>query len=127
MRAGLRGDVARGLDLGCGAGTGALSLAAQVDRVIGTDINPRAVALSRINAALNGIGNVEFREGDMFAPVAGENFDLIISQPPFVSTPPGLAAASYESGGARGDELPLRLLARNSRLSREKWPRGDSC
>ena len=66
-----------------------LSLAAKVDRVIGTDINPRAVALSRINAALNGIGNVEFREGDMFAPVAGETFDLIISQPPFVSTPPG--------------------------------------
>ena len=102
--------MARGLDLGCGAGTGALSLASQVDRVIGTDINPRAVALSRINAALNGIDNVEFREGDMFAPVAGEKFDLIISQPPFVSTPPGLTAAAYESGGARGDELPLRLL-----------------
>src|SRR5208283_698868 len=101
---------ARGLDLGCGAGTGALSLAAKVDRVIGTDINPRAVALSRINAALNSIGNVEFREGDMFAPVAGETFDIIISQPPFVSTPPGVTASAYESGGARGDELPLRLL-----------------
>ncbi len=102
--------LARGLDLGCGAGTGALSLAAKVDRVIGTDINPRAVTLSRINAALNSIGNIEFREGDMFAPVAGETFEIIVSQPPFVSTPPGLAAAAYESGGARGDELPLRLL-----------------
>ena len=46
----------------------------------------------------------------MFAPVAGETFDIIISQPPFVSTPPGIAAAAYESGGARGDELPMRLL-----------------
>jgi SAM-dependent methyltransferase len=98
------------LDLGCGAGTGALSLAPHVDRVIGTDINPRAVALSRINAELNGIGNVEFREGDMFAPVAGQKFDLIISQPPFVSAPPGLGNATYEYGGVRGDELPMRLL-----------------
>jgi SAM-dependent methyltransferase len=102
--------LARGLDVGCGAGTGALSLASQVDRVIGTDINMRAIALSRINAEINGIGNVEFREGDMFAPVAGETFDIIISQPPFVSAPPGLAVASFEYGGPRGDELPLRLL-----------------
>ncbi|HVN27653.1 MAG TPA: methyltransferase, partial [Candidatus Binataceae bacterium] len=118
------------LDVGCGAGTGALSLAAHVDHVIGTDINPRAVALSRINACLNGIGNAEFREGDMFAPVAGRKFDLIISQPPFVSTPAGLAASSYESGGVRGDELPMRLLgeipaylAKNGRaVILAEWP-----
>jgi SAM-dependent methyltransferase len=118
------------LDVGCGAGTGALSLAAHVDRVIGTDINARAVALSRINASLNGVENVEFREGDMFALVVGRKFDLIISQPPFVSTPPGLAAASYESGGARGDELPMRLLrevpnylAKNGRaVILAEWP-----
>ena len=122
--------LARGLDVGCGAGTGALSLASQVDRVIGTDINRRAVALSRINAALNSIGNVEFREGDMFAPVAGETFDLIISQPPFVSAPPGLATAAFEFGGPRGDELPMRLLreipaylAKNGRaVILAEWP-----
>lgn len=98
--------------------------------MIGTDINPRAIALSRINAALNGIGNVEFREGDLFAPVAGETFDLIISQPPFVSAPPGLATASFEFGGRRGDELPLRLLreipaylAKNGRaVVLAEWP-----
>jgi len=118
------------LDVGCGAGTGALSLAAHAGRVVGTDINARAVALSRINAELNRIGNVEFREGDMFAPVADEKFDLIISQPPFVSAPPGLAAASFESGGLRGDELPLRLLrqipgylAKNGRaVILAEWP-----
>ena len=104
-----------------------------VAKVVGTDINPRAIALSRINAALNGIDNTEFREGDLFAPVAGENFDLIISQPPFVSTPPGLAIASFESGGQRGDELPLRLLrevpahlARNGRaVILAEWPELD--
>src|SRR5262249_4300357 len=68
------------------------------------------VALARINAEINDIHNVEFREGDLFAPVKGETFDLIISQPPFVSAPPGLAVASYEFGGRRGDELSLRLL-----------------
>jgi SAM-dependent methyltransferase len=98
------------LDVGCGAGSGALSLAGHAHRVVGTDINPRAAALSRINAELNSVTNAEFREGDMFAPVVGEKFDLIISQPPFVSTPPALVAASFESGGLRGDELPLRLL-----------------
>jgi SAM-dependent methyltransferase len=58
--------IASAIDVGCGAGTGALRLAASVKRVVGTDINPRAIALSRINAALNGIANVEFRGGDLF-------------------------------------------------------------
>ena len=35
------------------------------------------------NAALNGIANVEFRAGDLFEPVNGERFDLIVSQPPY--------------------------------------------
>jgi SAM-dependent methyltransferase len=103
--------IARALDVGCGAGTAALGLASAAQRVIGTDINPRAVALSRINGALNGIANVEFREGDLFTPVAGETFDLIVSQPPFVSAPEGIEAAAFASGGRRGDEIALRLLA----------------
>ncbi|MHB8575324.1 MAG: methyltransferase domain-containing protein [Dehalococcoidia bacterium] len=98
------------LDLGCGAGTAALLYAAQAERAVGVDINPRAVALARINAALNDITNVEFRQGDLFAPVAGETFDLIVSQPPFIARPPGSEGAAYLHGGARGDELPLRVL-----------------
>src|SRR5579862_3822789 len=124
------GKLRGALDVGCGAGTGALSLAAHANRVVGTDINPRAVVLSRINAELNGVTNAEFREGDTFAPVASEKFDLIVSQPPFVSTPPALAAAAFESGGLRGDELPLRLfgeipayLAKNGRaVIIAEWP-----
>src|SRR6185369_7553932 len=74
--------VGSALDLGCGAGACAIVLSRCAARVVGTDINPRAVALARINAAINGVTNAEFREGDLFAPIAGEAFDMIASQPP---------------------------------------------
>ncbi|MBL8173357.1 MAG: methyltransferase, partial [Bryobacterales bacterium] len=70
-------------DLGCGAGTLALLLARDADRVVGSDINARAVAMAQANAALNGIGNAEFVTGDMYAPVEGQRFDLLLSQPPY--------------------------------------------
>jgi len=101
---------AAALDLGCGAGACALTISRDADRVVATDINPRAVALARINAAINGVGNVEFRVGDLFAPVAGERFDLVLSQPPFVARPDGVEERVYLYGGTRGDELGLRLL-----------------
>jgi len=100
----------RVLDLGCGAGTAALFLAERSKRVIATDINPRAIVMTRANAMLNGIDNVDVRLGDMFAPVAGETFDLVVSQPPFIAQPEGAADATYLYGGRRGDEIPLRLL-----------------
>ncbi len=100
----------RVLDLGCGAGTAALFLAPTSKHVIATDINPRAIPLPRVNAMLNGFDNVEARVGDLFAPVAGETFDLVVSQPPFVPRPEGATSATYLYGGRRGDELALRLL-----------------
>ena len=101
----------RVLDFGCGAAPNALALAAHADRVVATDINPRAIVLAGVNAAINGIDNVELRVGDMFAPVAGERFDLVMSQPPFVARPTGRDTATFLFGGARGDEFALRLLA----------------
>jgi hypothetical protein len=79
--------------------------------VVGTDVNPRAVALARINAAINGIA-ADFREGDRFAPVAGETFDVILSHPPFIPRPEGTGAASAVYGGLHGDELALSMLAK---------------
>jgi SAM-dependent methyltransferase len=99
------------LDLGCGSGTGAIVLSRRSKRVVATDINPRAVALARVNAAINGVDNVDFRVGDLFEPVRGEAFDLVISQPPFVPRPEGAGDAAYLYGGARGDELALALIA----------------
>jgi SAM-dependent methyltransferase len=104
--------VGSALDLGCGAGTLALLLAADADRVLGTDINERAVALATFNAAVNGLSNVEFRAGDMWQPVGDEQFDLIVSQPPYY--PRGTAAEADQTflhGGERGDELARRVVA----------------
>lgn len=103
--------VPRSLDLGCGAGVVALLLARHSDLVVAADINPRAITLTRVNAALNGVPNVEVRTGDLFTPVAGERFDRILCQPPFFPTPEGLDTATYCHGGRRGDEIVKRLLA----------------
>jgi SAM-dependent methyltransferase len=102
--------VSRALDVGCGAGTLALWLAASCDHVVATDVSPRAAAFVRINAWLNRITNVECRVGDMYAPVAGESFDLVTGQPPFVSRDDDAPATTFLFGGARGDELSMRLL-----------------
>jgi SAM-dependent methyltransferase len=98
------------LEVGCGAASGLLLCASRAKRAVGIDIDPRAVLVASVNARMNGITNAEFRQGDLFAPVAGEQFDLILAQPPFVARPPGDSDVTWMHGGARGDELPLRLL-----------------
>jgi SAM-dependent methyltransferase len=102
--------IARALDVGCGAGAVALWLARDAEYVVGADINPRALAFLRINAALNGIRNVEGREGDLFEPVESETFDVITSQPPYVPVADDVARATYLHGGSLGNELLSRLL-----------------
>jgi release factor glutamine methyltransferase len=73
------GDV---LDVGCGAGTLALVAASRgARRAVGVDLSERAIELARFNARLNGVA-AEFRAGDLLAPVRGEAFDLVVSQPP---------------------------------------------
>jgi len=104
-------SIERMLDLGCGAGSCALLFASRVGHVVGTDINSRAITLSKVNAALNGMTNLDFREGDLFAPVEGEAFDLIVSQPPYYARPEGVAGRTFLYGGPRGDEFPLRVLS----------------
>ena len=106
-----REPVDTALDLGCGAGPVALLLARAARRVIATDVSARALAFTRFNAALDGATNVELREGDLYEPVGGERYDRIAAHPPFVARPPGAAASTFVHGGARGDELPMRVLA----------------
>src|SRR5262249_8194914 len=98
------------LDLGCGAGTAALLFAGRATTCVGVDVNPRAILLSRLNAALNGTEGVGFRHGDLFEPVQADSFELIVSQPPFVALPPSALPATFLHGGPRGDELPARVL-----------------
>ncbi len=74
----------RALDVGTGSGIGAIYAALLGYRVVGVDINPDAVRCARINVLLNHLeGRIEIRPGDLFAPVAGEHFDLVLFNPPF--------------------------------------------
>src|SRR4051812_7170854 len=65
----VREPVGRALDLGTGCGVQALHLSRHVDRVVATDVNSRALAMTRLNAALNEV-EVDVREGSLFEPVA---------------------------------------------------------
>lgn len=99
------------LDVGCGAGSLALAAArAGASKVVGVDLDPRAIAFARFNAKLAGLNDVEFACGNLLQPVTGRTFDVVVSQPPFVTQPPSVAATTYLHGGQRGDELALRLL-----------------
>lgn len=100
--------VASALDLGCGNGVQALLLARHAARVTGTDANPRALAFARFNARLNGVENVEWLEGDLFAPVAGRRFDLVVSNPPYVISPED--RFTFRDGGRRGDHLSEEVV-----------------
>ncbi|KAM9862554.1 class I SAM-dependent methyltransferase [Leucobacter sp. BZR 635] len=103
------------LDLGTGCGIVALHLAQLgITRIVATDISARALTLARANAALNALdGRIEFREGSLFEPVAHEQYDLIVSNPPFVITPRGSADAEryeYRDGGMTGDDLAATVV-----------------
>jgi methylase of polypeptide subunit release factors len=83
----IQAPVGRTLDLGTGNGVLALEAASHSGTVVATDLNARAREFCVFNAALNGVSNVEFREGNAFEPVRGERFDLILANPPFFVTP----------------------------------------
>ena len=100
------------LDLGTGCGIQALHAARHATRVVATDISVRALELARFNAALNGVTNIEFREGSLFDPVEGERFGQVVSNPPFVITPraEGVPAYEYRDGGMVGDALVASVV-----------------
>lgn len=81
---GSRALAPRALDLGTGTGIVAIFAARRGYGVVGVDINPEAVRCARLNLLLNNLeGRVEIRAGDLFTPVAGERFDLVLFNPPF--------------------------------------------
>jgi release factor glutamine methyltransferase len=77
------------LDMGTGSGVGAVIAARFARRVVAIDINTEAVRCARINALINNAQDkIELRHGDLFAPVIGQKFDLILFNPPFLREPP---------------------------------------
>jgi methylase of polypeptide subunit release factors len=91
------------LDLGTGGGIQALLAARHAEHVVATDICPRALNFAAMNARLNGIENIELRAGSFFDPVAGEKFDRIVANPPFVISPSSRLV--YRDGGLQGDQV----------------------
>ncbi|MFF2454069.1 methyltransferase [Isoptericola sp. NPDC058082] len=118
-----RTPVGRVLDLGTGCGIQALHAARHARHVVATDLSRRALGFARFNLALNtpaaGV-DVALRHGSMLDPVAGESFDLVVSNPPFVITPHAGAAGAavaealgdyeYRDGGRSGDDLVRDLV-----------------
>jgi len=72
----------RVLDLGSGSGAAGVAAARSSCDVVAVDINPAAVRCTRINALLNNV-EVDAREGDLFAPVQDDRFDVVLFNPPY--------------------------------------------
>jgi SAM-dependent methyltransferase len=104
----VRRHAGRVLDLGTGNGIQALLAARHADEVVATDLNPRAVAFARFNAALNGRDNVEVRTGSYFEPVAGEQFDLVVANPPYVISPD--STFLYRDSGLAGATVSEQVV-----------------
>ncbi len=97
------------LDLGTGCGIQALLAARHSTRVVATDVNERALAFARFNAALNGIETIELRRGHLLEPVgADERFDLVVANPPYVISPD--ATYVYRDSGLPRDDLCRELV-----------------
>ena len=138
-----RTPVHAALDLGCGCGIQTLYLLRHAEYVVATDISARALAFTAFNAALAGVsvagapdvgtesvagsesgsdsgaGRLALLRGSLLEPVAGRRFDLIVSNPPFVITPPavreaGLPLMEYRDAG--GPVLPGLVAGLGERL-----------
>jgi release factor glutamine methyltransferase len=75
------------LDIGTGSGAIAIAVATHLPNAIitATDISEAALSIARENAARNHVSNrVRFLQGDLLSPVAAEQFEIIVSNPPYV-------------------------------------------
>jgi SAM-dependent methyltransferase len=96
------------LDLGTGNGCAAICQARFARRIWATDISPRAVYFAEFNRRLNGCGNIETAEGDLYEPVRGLTFDRIATQPPYLAAETDKIV--YRDGGKDGEQIFRRIV-----------------
>jgi SAM-dependent methyltransferase len=113
----MRRPVRSVLDLGAGQGIQSLLAARHSEQVVAVDRNPRAVAFTAFNAGLNGFNNIESLEGDLFEPVAGRQFDLVVGNPPYVISPE--SRFIYRDSGMPGDDFCRRIVQEVPRVLAE--------
>lgn len=111
------------LEIGTGSGCIAIALARERPdaMVVATDLCPDALAVARANVERHGLADrIDLRQGDLYAPVAGERFDLIVSNPPYIphlDVPRLQPEIAYHEprlaldGGADGLDVLRRLIA----------------
>ncbi|TLM72339.1 methyltransferase [Pseudarthrobacter sp. NamB4] len=122
----IRRHTERALDLGTGCGIQTFHLLHHCQHVTATDISERALAFTRFNILLNAGAlsvdparledRVSLRLGSLLDPVAGEEFGLVVSNPPFVITPRTVGEDAseqftYRDGGLPGDNIVASLVA----------------
>lgn len=121
----VRSPVRKALDIGTGCGIQIFHLLRHAEHVTATDISARALAFTEFNLLLNADAlhidperlddRVSLRLGSLLEPVAGERFELAVSNPPFVITPRHLGETAddqftYRDGGLPGDEIVSSLI-----------------
>jgi release factor glutamine methyltransferase len=109
------------LELGTGSGCIAVTLAKLRPRarIVAVDLSLQALVIAEGNAAQHDVTHIEFREGNWFEPVAGERFDLVVSNPPYVGeNDPHIAAGDLRfepttalAGGPDGLEMLRNIIA----------------
>lgn len=125
----------RVLDMGTGCGIVAIEAVARGHTVVATDLYADTLALAAFNARLNGITErLEFRQGHLFEPVAGETFDLVLTAPHYtrvadqlrleairaaapLSTPTGRVVIATFCEWGQGEDLAMTrsVLAEHAR------------
>lgn len=110
------------LDVGTGSGCIAISIAHDWSNgeITAVDISDRALDIAKSNAKFNGFADhIRFLQGDLLAPVSGEQFEIIVSNPPYVpDTDRALIAVEVREhephvalfGGEDGLEIYRRLI-----------------
>ena len=101
--------IKRAVDIGCGAGPGAILLARAMPKaeVLAVDINPRALALTQVNAIHNGTPNVHAVHSNLLSDVTG-SFDFVVANPPYLVDP---AQRAYRHGGGPlGADFALAVI-----------------